>query len=197
MKRSVWKPVVLVLVSAVLVGALLGYKYVLTPRRFVEVAPRRLYRSAQLHGWGWNVLKRHNIATVINLRPAAEDPEAFREEQSACEGAGVKLIHIPIAKMPPTEDQIARFLRAAQSSGGGVMVHCEHGKTRTGMLVAAYRVVFQDWDLERAWGEMIRLGDKETASQREQKMALLSHFNTNRERYLSHPDAASAQVRED
>jgi protein tyrosine/serine phosphatase len=31
-----------------------------------------------------------------------------------------------------------------------VLVHCWHGSDRTGIVVAAYRIVFQNWNVEEA-----------------------------------------------
>ena len=50
------------------------------------------------------------------------------------------------------------------------------GKTRTGLLVAAYRVAVQGWQPQAALDEMIRQGDKETASQAAEKLAILARL---------------------
>ena len=41
---------------------------------------------------------------------------------------------------------------------GTVLVHCQHGADRTGLLVAVYRVVVQGWSKERAIDEMTNGG---------------------------------------
>ncbi|MFI5342837.1 MAG: hypothetical protein ACHQUC_01315 [Chlamydiales bacterium] len=37
-------------------------------------------------------------------------------------------------------------------------LHCLKGKDRTGMVVAAYRILYQDWTVEKAKQEMFDLG---------------------------------------
>lgn len=39
-----------------------------------------------------------------------------------------------------------------------VYVHCEHGKDRTGLVVALYRVIYDHWSPEQAHQEMIQMG---------------------------------------
>jgi protein tyrosine/serine phosphatase len=39
-----------------------------------------------------------------------------------------------------------------------VFVHCEHGVDRTGLVVALYRVKYQNWDIEAAHREMVAMG---------------------------------------
>jgi protein tyrosine/serine phosphatase len=39
-----------------------------------------------------------------------------------------------------------------------VFIHCEHGKDRTGLIVALYRVFYQGWPKAKAHNEMIALG---------------------------------------
>ena len=34
------------------------------------------------------------------------------------------------------------------------LVHCYHGADRTGLIVASYRVIYQNWDLNEAKREM-------------------------------------------
>ena len=114
------------------------------------VAQGKLYRSAQPSGWEYSVLDRLSIRRVISLRGYREDPELLEEEKAACAAAGAEFVHIPVESRLPTEEQIGKFMRAVQTAPGPVLVHCEHGKTRAGIMSAAYRVMVQGWSPEQA-----------------------------------------------
>lgn len=167
-----------IIVAAVGLGAVLFYQFVLTPRDFRVVEEGKLYRSRQPLGWQWHVLKRCGIRTVVDLRPHAEDPAAFDAEQKACQDAGAAFVNIPIDHIPPTAEQVAQFLTAIRDHPGPALVHCEHGRTRAGFMSAAYRVAVQDWPVDAAVSEMLRLGDKETASIAEAVKTILAHLQT-------------------
>ena len=48
---------------------------------------------------------------------------------------------------------------------GRVYVHCEHGKDRTGLIVALYRVCHQGWSPDAAYAEMMEKGHGARANQ--------------------------------
>ena len=53
-----------------------------------------------------------------------------------------------------TIDDLVSGLRLLRDAPKPVLVHCWHGSDRTGSLVAAYRIVFQDWTREAALDEL-------------------------------------------
>ncbi|MGC9454200.1 MAG: fused DSP-PTPase phosphatase/NAD kinase-like protein [Phycisphaerae bacterium] len=146
-----------VLVAGVMVGAAWGsYQRWFFVDRFGVVAAGELYRCRQPRGKDWWLLERYNIRRVINLRPAAENPQDFAAELRACSAAGARLLHIPMPDPTPTRAQLRRFLRVVSRSEGPVLVHCEHGRDRAGVMVACYRIVEQGWTLRKAADEMLR-----------------------------------------
>jgi len=50
-----------------------------------------------------------------------------------------------------------RFLRIKQAQGP-VLLHCQHGADRTGLITALYRIVYQGWSKSRALDEMLHGG---------------------------------------
>ncbi|MFP3937799.1 MAG: fused DSP-PTPase phosphatase/NAD kinase-like protein [Phycisphaerae bacterium] len=153
-----------VLVAAMMVVAAWGlYQRWFFVDRFGIVAADELYRCRQPRGDDWRLLEKHHIRTVVNLRPAAEDPDDFAAEQRACSQAGARLINIPMPKPTPTRVQLRRFLRAVRETDGAVLVHCEHGRDRAGVMVACYRIIEQDWTLRKAAAEMMRYRGRPTA----------------------------------
>ena len=188
MKRFLRSYVVwIVLVAAAVLSLAAGplaVALLLTPAGYTEVVPGVLYRSKQPSGRQWDALKRDGIAMVVNLRPAAADPVAFAGEQDACAEAGVRLVHIPFASAVPTDDQIAEFLRAVRTSPGPVLVHCEYGRSRSGLMVGVYRVVIQGWRAEQAMAEMRLLTDRTMPFHYEEKLALLERLERDRRAWL-------------
>jgi protein tyrosine/serine phosphatase len=107
-----------------------------------------LYRSAQPAQQGFKNLGQLGIQTVINLRGGEDDGRAalavgFRLESVSLSAARVR---------HESNVQILRLL--GQSDRGPILIHCQHGADRTGMICALYRMVHQGWDRARAIEEM-------------------------------------------
>ena len=111
-----------------------------------------LYRSAQPTAEGVAKLKAMGIGTIINLR-------AFHSDREAIGPSGVNGEHIPANTWHPEDEDVVRFLRAVNRPGQGpVLVHCQHGADRTGVMCAVYRVAVQGWTKEEAIREMTQGG---------------------------------------
>ena len=108
---------------------------------FSRVARGVLYRSRQPDAENLDGLARRNIRLVVNLRTREEDPPTFDWEKSACAQRGATMVNIPVVTALPTDAQIAEFLRVIRANPAATLVHCEMGRSRTGAMVAAYRVV--------------------------------------------------------
>ncbi|MDR2800743.1 MAG: tyrosine-protein phosphatase [Desulfovibrio sp.] len=107
-----------------------------------------LYRSAQPGKTGMVNANRMGIKTVLSLRVSDEDPELSQ-------GTGLFLRQVPIYTWNIGEDEIVSALRVIRDTAGPVLVHCRHGADRTGLIIAMYRMVFQDWSKEEAKEEML------------------------------------------
>ncbi|NLI45954.1 MAG: dual specificity protein phosphatase family protein [Acidobacteria bacterium] len=116
-----------------------------------RVSPE-LYRGAQPTAAGMAQLRALGVRTVVNLRSSHSDDRLL-------EGAGLRYVAIPVTATSIGDDDVARFLRVvADPAAQPVFVHCQHGADRTGLMVAMYRVVVQDWPREAAIDEMVRGG---------------------------------------
>jgi protein tyrosine phosphatase (PTP) superfamily phosphohydrolase (DUF442 family) len=107
-----------------------------------------LYRSAQPTLQGFKNLKQMGIQTVINLRGGDDDERAALT-------LGFRLESVPLSAArirPGSNVQVLRLL--GRTDQGPVLVHCQHGADRTGMICALYRMVYQGWDREKAINEM-------------------------------------------
>jgi len=116
-----------------------------------------LYRSAQpasaeaLHNLETSCLR---IRTVVDL-------SLFQSDRDNIGGTGLVYEHIPMTGWPlfPKEKQVIQFLQiVTDKKRTPVLVHCQHGADRTGIMCAIYRIAVQGWTKERALEEMIEGG---------------------------------------
>lgn len=124
-------------------GGWLAWRHHSQPYHFDVVTPGVLYRSGTLSKSQLaDVLDEHGIKTVVNLRSHAEraNEEWYEEEVEACRAAGATLLDMPHHYgQSPSQEAIGRFLALFDDEANlPVLVHCEHGVLRTGMMVAAY-----------------------------------------------------------
>lgn len=143
------------------VGALAAYA-ARNADRLLEVSPGALYRSRLLAPERLErVLRERGIRTVVNLQPASINALPWHAaEAEACRRAGALLVDLPLeAETPPSPQEVARFLALVDDPARRpVLVHCQHGVVRTGMLVAAFQVARLGWSNERALREMPAFG---------------------------------------
>ena len=120
-----------------------------------------LYRSSQPTKEGFEFLGAQRslasadrpIKTVVSLR-------AFNDDAPVVPAAsGLRLEQIRFKTWHPEDEDVVKFLRIATTSAmQPVLVHCQHGSDRTGVMVAIYRIAFEGWTKARAMDEMINGG---------------------------------------
>ena len=140
-----------------------------------QVSPM-LYRSAQPSIEGFEQAARMGITTVINLHGG---------ESKAVASQGMTSISIPSTSRTIGDAEIVTALRVIRDAKGPVLVHCAHGAHRTGIVVAAYRVVFQNWTPQKASSEMTSAWYGFRSSGRERLILYMRHLN---------PEKLKAQV---
>ncbi len=107
-----------------------------------------LYRGAQPLPEGYAELKKLGIKTDVNLRSA-------HSEEAEAKAAGLGYVSIPMHAWHAEDEDVVAFLEAVTDPKlQPVFVHCEHGSDRTGVCVAAYRIVVQGWSKPDAIREM-------------------------------------------
>lgn len=105
-----------------------------------------LWRSALPDTEGFAAADALDIRTVVNLRPAVDAPPA---------GHRFVLVQVPMHAWSVTPSQVMAFLWiATDPARQPVLVHCQHGADRTGVMVASYRMVVQGWSEQQALREM-------------------------------------------
>lgn len=107
-----------------------------------RVSPE-LYRCAQPTPADSADLKALGVRSILNLRHHHTDSRKLAE-------AGFELLAEPMNAGEVTEALLVSALRKFRAAPKPVLVHCWHGSDRTGVFVAAYRIVFQGWTREAA-----------------------------------------------
>jgi len=106
-----------------------------------------VYRSLQPDRKGFEEARDKGIKTILNLR--SKHPDTI-----LIEGLGLNLVEIPMKADSFTEDTVVAALKAVQSSPKPILIHCQHGADRTGVVSALYRIVIQGWTKEEALAEL-------------------------------------------
>ncbi len=88
-----------------------------------------------------------DIHSLLNLRHYHTDSKAFEQ-------AGFKLLLQRMDAGEITATDLIATLRQFRAAPKPVIVHCWHGSDRTGSVVAAYRIVFQNWTPAAALDEL-------------------------------------------
>ena len=107
-----------------------------------------LYRSAQPTALGMKCLKAMGIRAIVNLRSYHSARREIGRTRLRCE-------HIPMKASHSEAEDIVSFLKfVTVPRNCPVLVHCQYGSNRTGVMCAAYRMVVEGWPREAALREM-------------------------------------------
>ena len=124
--------------------------------RYAELEPG-LARGARPSEEGLRYLAARGFRTVVSL---SHDPE----EAARVEALGMDYVEIPLraglfSATPPTDEQRRRFLEVVDDPARRPLYfHCVHGKDRTGVMAALYRMQACGWSADEAESEMRALG---------------------------------------
>lgn len=112
-----------------------------------------ILRGAQPKPEGYATLKAMGVRTVINLRTS-------HSEKAAVEAAGMRSVEIPMDSMKNVDPAAVRKALSVMTDPANqpVFVHCAHGKDRTGVVSAVYRMEVDGWSAAEADAEMEAFG---------------------------------------
>lgn len=115
-----------------------------------QVSPL-LYRSEQPVAKNIVGFQEKGIKTIVNLRFFNRD-----EDTENLGNSGFNLINKPLLTWSIHPKEVASILHVikAQQKEGAVLVHCYHGSDRTGLIIGMYRIVYENWPIEKAYDEM-------------------------------------------
>ena len=116
----------------------------------------KLYRSEQLNRDDLAAIRQLGIRSVVNLRYFGR----HKNQKIFADHPDIALINRPLLTWRVQPRDIARVLRTIeqQQQQGAVLVHCYHGADRTGIVIAFYRMIYQNWTLADAKAEMLQGG---------------------------------------
>jgi tyrosine-protein phosphatase SIW14 len=176
MARIVRWALVASVVVLVAVLPLVYYRYTYARgKRLREVDPGRVYRSGQMNAEGFREAHDlYGIRTVVCLRDDDPDPDVplgflpgsgTIKESDLCRGLDMRFVFIAPDLVSRREvparrpEAIERFLEVMDNPDSyPVLIHCNAGLNRTGVMVAVYRMEYQGWDMPRAFRDMLDNG---------------------------------------
>ena len=117
------------------------------PKNFHKVNDE-IYRSAQPDEDEMSSMSTFEcIQSVLNLREKHSDKDEIGKLK-------LTLYEIPLAAGRVTESDLVRILRTVKNAPKPILIHCRHGSDRTGVAVAACRIVFDYWTVDQAVSEL-------------------------------------------
>jgi protein-tyrosine phosphatase len=123
-----------------------------------EVAPGVFAGRKPSSDADFQVLRTNGIRTIVNLQTMTWDiaPERKRAAEN-----GIAFRNVPVVASPfgPREQRVQQLFHILSTPAlQPVYVHCLLGRDRTGVLMALYRVYYENADPQVAWAEMLRRG---------------------------------------
>jgi protein tyrosine phosphatase (PTP) superfamily phosphohydrolase (DUF442 family) len=119
------------------------------------VTPGAVYRSAQLNGERLaDTLKKYRIKSVINLR-GDSDEDWYIDEVKVTAAQGARHYDLGMwAKQPPDARTIKRMFEILKTAPRPLLIHCNSGSDRTGLVSAVYEYFIEGRSAEEAEGQL-------------------------------------------
>ena len=130
---------------------------------FCVVTPDVMWRGAKPAPDGAAWLIQRGVRTIVNLELLHDDRRALGQVKPA-KADKYELGYFRIPGWEPNvvfapallDDHVAHFLAVVDDQPKPVYVHCRSGQNRTGVMVAAYRVIVEGTSADAAIEEMGR-----------------------------------------
>ncbi len=147
-----WTVRILVATSLVL-GLFIALRW--TTGNFGTVEPDRIYRAAQLSPSSLaRTIEQSHIKTVLNLRGANHDQAWYRQERQATLAAGATQVDFPMSSDQWLSiEQVRTLLEILDKSEYPILIHCEWGAERTGLVSAICELIRPGSTIDDARGE--------------------------------------------
>lgn len=115
----------------------------------------RLYRSGQLTPKQLEqVIAKHDIKTVVNLRGPQPAARWYRAEQQVCQQAGARMVDIALDATAPERGEIAALLETYHSADSPILVHSWSPQGSVGLATGLYRAAILEDSNEAARKEL-------------------------------------------
>jgi protein tyrosine phosphatase (PTP) superfamily phosphohydrolase (DUF442 family) len=159
-RKSIFRlaAILLVILS---IGAL-GYRHHKRYKHLAVHDEQMVYRSAWLEPDVFaELIEDRQIRTVLNLcNPGEMGPQRALDERRAVEGAGAKFIELPMPNtVDATDPAVGQFVNIlGDPSNYPMLVHCQHGVTRTAKVLSMYDILFKGMSAQDSIDKMPRFG---------------------------------------
>jgi len=121
-----------------------------------------LYAGSRPGEKGVGQLAQTGIKTIVDLERGLfeEEPEVVKREEKWAKKVGIRFLRVPMRSffLPGPEEVDKALSLITDPNNKPVFVHCGHGKDRTGIVIAAYRIKINGWSPEQAYKEMNKYG---------------------------------------
>ncbi len=116
-----------------------------------------IFRGGRPGNEGVLYVKGLGVKTIINLE--SNDTEVEAETRFA-NSLGIRVLSFPMTGFTRTEEESVNGALAALADPNlrPILVHCAHGKDRSGLVSALFRAEQDGWSPARAYQEMKNLG---------------------------------------
>jgi|ERR1700682_44594 len=117
-----------------------------------------VFRSAQPDEEGWSTLRRLGVKAVVKLSDETEYPTAIEARDA---GPGVQIQATTVNQWNPdvaTVRGIANLIQTFANAGLPTLVHCMHGRDRTGLAIGAWRLIYCGWTFDQVQNERAAYG---------------------------------------
>lgn len=106
-----------------------------------------IYRSEQPSKEGMQQLQELGIKTILNFRNHHNDKDEVAKTNLISERIALNTNKITYA-------DIVQSLKIMQKAKKPILLHCLHGSDRTGCMIAAYRMVYNNYTKQQAISEL-------------------------------------------
>ena len=116
------------------------------------IIPGKAYRSAQLSPDELSdEIRRHGIRTVINLRGTSPDSDWYDGEARTTHDNNISQEDLSLsAKRLPAPSEIRRMLEVLDGTAWPILIHCQRGADRTGLVSMSVVLLFTNATLAEA-----------------------------------------------
>jgi len=106
----------------------------------------KVFRSAQPTSQEFYALEKLHFKNIVDLR-------LWHDDKDELQGLHLHYYHFPLNASKVDYDDLVHIVATLQTLEGKTLVHCKHGSDRTGVIIAAYRIVAHNWSKEEALKE--------------------------------------------
>lgn len=135
-RRFIRRILAAVAIPLIMTGAWIGWSR--ANGNFATVRPNRVYRSGQMSASMLaRTLHERQIGTVLNLRGANAHLGWYRAERDATLAAGATQVDVSLSSCVwMSRAQLRELIEILDSSQYPILIHCEWGAERTGLVSA-------------------------------------------------------------